>query len=89
MSTVLSLLSPREAQRHYEQGVWRRDTLYALLSRHAAERPEGYALRDARVRLTWRELLSWVDTVAERLHLDGVRRGQRVSVWLPMLCSSI
>jgi acyl-CoA synthetase len=89
LSTVLSLLSPRDAQRYYEQGVWRGDTFYSLLSRHAAERPHEYALRDARVRLTWRELLTWVDTLAERLHLDGVRRGQRVSVWLPSRVESV
>ena len=89
MTTILSLLSPRHAQRYYEQGVWRRDTLYSLLSRHAAERPDGYALRDARLRLTWRELLTWVDTVAERLHLDGVRCGQRLSVWLPSRAESV
>ncbi len=89
MTTILSLLSPREAQRYYEQGAWRRDTFYSLLSRHAVERPADYALRDARVRLTWRELLIWVDAVAERLHLDGVRRGQRVSVWLPSRAESV
>ncbi len=89
LSTVLSLLSPRTAQRYYEQGVWRSDTFYSLLSRHAAERPRDFALRDARVRLTWRELLSWVDTVAERLQLDGVRRGQRVSIWLPSRAESV
>jgi acyl-CoA synthetase len=89
LTTILSLLSPRQAQRYYEQGAWRRDTFYSLLSRHAAERPEDYALRDARVRLSWRELLMWVDAVAERLHLDGVRRGQRVSVWLPSRAESV
>jgi acyl-CoA synthetase len=89
LSTILSLLSPRDARRYYEEGVWRRDTLYALLSRHAAQRPNDYALRDARVRLTWGELLSWVDAVAERLHLDGVCRGQRVSVWLPSRAESV
>jgi acyl-CoA synthetase len=89
LSTVLSLLSPRDARRYYEQGVWRSDTFHSLLSRHAAARPGHYALRDARVRLTWSELVSWVDTVAERLHLDGVRRGQRVSVWLPSRAESV
>jgi acyl-CoA synthetase len=89
LSTVLSLLSPRDAQRYYEQGVWRSDTFYSLLSRHAVERPRDYALRDARVRLTWGELLTWVETLAERLHLDGVRRGQRVSVWLPPRVESV
>ncbi|HTS53959.1 MAG TPA: class I adenylate-forming enzyme family protein [Burkholderiales bacterium] len=89
MTSVLSLLSPRTAQRYYEQGVWRHDTLYSLLARHAAERAEEYALRDAQVRLSWRELLTWVETVAERLDRDGVRRGQRVSVWLPSRAESV
>jgi acyl-CoA synthetase len=89
VTTLLSLLSPRDAQRYYEQGVWRRETFYSLLSHHAADRPHGYALRDARLRLTWSELLTWVDTVAERLHLDGVRPGQRMSVWLPSRAESV
>ena len=83
MNTVLTLLNPQEAARHYASGAWRKDTLYSLLAQHAAERPDAHALRDARVRLTWRALLAWVDAVAQGLHRAGVRRGQRVAVWLP------
>ena len=89
MNTVLTLLSPQEAARHYASGAWRMDTLYSLLERHAAERPQAHALRDARVRLAWRELLDWVDAAAQALHEAGVRRGQRVAVWLPSRAESV
>ena len=89
MNTVLSLLNPQEAARHYGSGAWRKDTFYSLLRKHAAERPQGYALRDARVRLTWKELFAWVDAVAQRLHRAGVRRGERVAVWLPSRAESV
>lgn len=83
MSTLLTLHDPQIARRYYAQGWWREDTLYALLARHAHERPEGYALRDARKRLTWAGLLRWVDAAAARMQAVGLKRGQRVSVWLP------
>jgi len=89
VNTVLTLLSPQEAARHYASGAWRTDTLYSLLERHAAERPQALALRDARVRLAWRELLDWVDAAAQALHEAGVRRGQRVAVWLPSRAESV
>ncbi|MGB8433225.1 MAG: class I adenylate-forming enzyme family protein [Burkholderiales bacterium] len=88
-NTVLTLLNPREAERYYADGVWRKDTLYSLLQSHARERSQAPALRDARVRLTWRELIEWVDAVAERLHNAGVRRGQRIAVWLPSRAESV
>jgi acyl-CoA synthetase len=89
VNTVLTLLNPRDAERHYAEGVWRRDTLYSLLRKHAQERPQASALRDSRVRLAWRELLEWVDTTADHLHRSGVRRGQRVAVWLPSRAESV
>jgi acyl-CoA synthetase len=88
-NTVLTLLSPRDAQRYYAEGVWRQDTLYSLLRRHAQERPHAPALRDSRLRLAWRDLLEWVDATADRLHRSGVRRGQRVAVWLPSRAESV
>jgi len=89
VNTLLTLLGPREAERHYASGAWREDTLYSLLVRHAAEQPKAYALRDARRRLSWRELQDWVDATAQTLHLAGVRRGQRVAVWLPSRAESV
>jgi len=89
VNTILTLLGPQEAERHYASGAWRKDRLYSLLERHAAERPQAYALRDARRRLTWRELQDWVDATAQALHQAGLRRGQRVAVWLPSRAESV
>src|SRR3954465_15990533 len=83
MSTILTLHDPQTAREYYAQGVWRDDTLYSLLREHARVRPDAYALRDSRRRLTWAQLLKWVDALAAELHAAGVKRGQRVSVWLP------
>jgi len=88
-NTILTLLNPRDAERHYASGAWRKDTLYTLLLQHAQARPQAPALRDSRVRLAWSDLLAWVDAVAERLHQAGVRRGQRVAVWLPSRAESV
>jgi len=89
VSTILTLHDPQTARAYYAEGLWRGDTLYSLLRGHAAARPAAFALRDAAERLSWSELLGWVDSVAEDLHLAGVRRGQRVSVWLPSRAESI
>ncbi|HZT51526.1 MAG TPA: class I adenylate-forming enzyme family protein [Stellaceae bacterium] len=83
MSTILTLHDPATARQYYAAGVWQADTLYSLLARHAAVRPGAFALRDGALRLSWARLLRWVDAVAGELHAAGLRRGDRVSVWLP------
>jgi acyl-CoA synthetase len=83
VSTILTLHDPLVAWRYYAEGYWRDDTLYTLLRKHADARPQAYALRDSSRRLAWRDLLKWVDAIAADLHEAGLKRGQRVSVWLP------
>ena len=83
MSTILTLHDPQVARAYYAQGHWREETLYTMLRAHALARPDGYALRDTRARLTWSALAQWVDRIAADLHAAGLKRGQRVSVWLP------
>jgi acyl-CoA synthetase len=83
MSTILSLHDPEIARRFYADGTWRDDTLYGLLAQHAQARPDAFALRDGSRRLRWISLRDWVDAVADEFHAAGVRRGQRVGVWLP------
>ena len=83
MSTILTLHDPQTAREFYAGGVWRDDTLYSLTRDHARTRPQAYALRDSRRRITWAQLAQWVDTLAAELHAAGLKRGQRVSVWLP------
>ena len=82
-NTLLTLHDPAAARRYYQAGLWRDDTFYTLLQRHAAARPEDFALRDGGRRLTWGALLRWADAVAADLHEAGVKRGERVAVWLP------
>ena len=80
---LLTLHNPNQATQYYANGAWTKDTLYSLLVKHAIERPEAFGLRDARHRLSWRHLRRWVDAVAAHLHQVGLRRGDRVAVWLP------
>ncbi len=82
MRPSLTLHHPALAKRYYADGVWQNDTFYGLLRDHAAQRPEGVALRDGRQQLTWRQLQAWVDGVSADLHRRGITAGDRVSMWL-------
>ena len=64
MSRILTLHDPQTAREYYTQGVWRTDTLYSLMREHARVRPNAYALRDSKQRLTWSQLAGWVDALA-------------------------
>jgi acyl-CoA synthetase len=89
MSHLLTLHDPATAREHYLSGVWQTDTLYSLAHRHATERANAYAARDSARRLTWSTLVAWVDAVAADLHEAGLRRGNRVSIWLPNRLESV
>jgi acyl-CoA synthetase len=82
-NTLLTLHDPEAARRYYAEGLWREDTLYTLLAQHAARRPDAFAVRDSRQRLTWAELKAIVDALAADLDEAGLKRGERVAVWLP------
>ena len=82
-NTLLTLHDPAAGRRYYAAGLWRDDTFYTLLQQHAAARPHAPALRDATRRLSWAELLHAVDAVAADLDAAGLKRGERVAVWLP------
>ena len=79
---MLTLQDIERAKSFYQQGYWRDDTLYMLLRGWAERQPDAYALRDTYARLTYREVVEWVDAIAEDLHESGLRPGDRVSVWL-------
>ncbi len=83
MNTILTLQDREQAAAYYASGVWQSDTLYALLQKHAQARPDAWAMRDSVHRLTWAALLQWTDAVAADLEQAGLRKGSRVSVWLP------
>src|ERR1700726_1220151 len=82
-NTLLTLHDPEMAARYYAEGLWRKETLYTLLCDHAARRPHDFALRDGARRLNWGELLRLVDALAADLDAAGLKRGERVAVWLP------
>lgn len=89
MNTVLTLHDPQQARAYYAQGAWQDQTLYMLLQAHAQARPNAWALRDSARRLTWSQLLAWTDAVAANLAEAGLRKGSRVSVWLPSRVESV
>jgi len=89
MSRILTLHDPQTAREYYASGVWRPDTMYTLLVGHARTRAHAYALRDSNRRVTWSQLLAWVDALASELHAAGLKRGQRMSVWLPNRAESV
>ncbi len=82
MKPYLTLHQPANARRYYSELVWREDTFYSLLTRHATERPDAVALQDARRTLTWSELKRWADGVAADLREYGLTGGDRVMIWL-------
>ncbi|QDL38579.1 class I adenylate-forming enzyme family protein [Rhodoferax sediminis] len=89
MSHLLTLHDPARARENYLSGIWQTDTLYSLARRHATERGSAYAVRDSARRLTWSTLVAWVDALAADLHEAGLRRGDRVSIWLPNRLESV
>lgn len=89
MQNILTLHNPQQARENYLSGIWQQDTLYSLAKGHAWARPTACALRDAEIRLTWRELVDWVDSVAQSLHEAGLQSGDRVAVWLPSRVESV
>lgn len=89
MSHLLTLHDPSAARENYLSGIWQTDTLYSLARGHATERGNANAVRDCARRLTWSALVAWVDALAADLHEAGLRRGDRVSIWLPNRLESV
>ena len=81
MRPFLTLHHPAAARRYYAQGSWRDETLYALLAKHAGECGGAFAARDGERRLTWSQMLEWVDRLAASLAEAGIAAGDRVSMW--------
>jgi acyl-CoA synthetase len=78
----LTLHHPAAARDYYAKGLWRPETFYALLARHAAERGSAIAFQDGRCSLSWTELQAWVDGVAADFRARGFAGGDRVSIWM-------
>ena len=86
---MLTLHDPQQAREQYASGAWQQDTMFMLLRAHANKRGSEVALRDASTSLTWNEVLKAVEGVAHSLHLAGLRKGDRVAIWLPSRVESV
>ncbi len=81
MRAYLTLHTPLAAKGYYETGVWRDETFYGLLARHAGRNGDAPALRDGTRRLSWKKVKHWVDGLAADLEARGLVEGDRVSIW--------
>jgi acyl-CoA synthetase len=82
MRPYLTLHDPARAQSYHDAELWGSDTFYALMARHARERPSNPALRDGSRQLTWGELHLHVDAMAADLVAAGLVAGDVVSLWM-------
>jgi len=82
MRPFLTLHDPGQSQSYYEAGLWKQDTFYSLLSRHALRAPYAHALRDGRVQLDWLTLKARVDAMADDFVNRGFSAGDRISIWM-------
>jgi acyl-CoA synthetase len=80
---MFTLLSDTLIKKYEADGFWRHDTIYSLVRGHAERAPESFALRDRFRRINYRELTAAADALAADLVSRSVKRGDRVSVWLP------
>lgn len=72
-----------EAAAARERGWWSDTTLSDRVRSHAHQKPNGLAYVDLAGQVTWAALSESVDRVAAALAGMGVRRGDRVAVWMP------
>jgi acyl-CoA synthetase len=81
--SLLTLLNAPTLAAYTAAGWWGHETIYRLAARNARTSPRAFAVRDRHRRLTYVELVDAVDRLAAHLAGSGVRRGERVAVWLP------
>ncbi|HEX2216099.1 MAG TPA: class I adenylate-forming enzyme family protein [Xanthobacteraceae bacterium] len=82
MRAYLTLHEPKKARAWYAAGLWRDETCYHLLARHARERPADIAAVDGTRQLGWAAFQLWVDALAEDLVAHGLTPGDRVSIFM-------
>ncbi len=83
MTQILSLQSAERLREFHDAGIWHDETIYQLVRNHMRRRPDRFAARDSFRRVTFAQLFASVDALASELQANGVRRGDRVFVWLP------
>ena len=86
---LLTLHDPVTANHYHEQGLWRDEGLYDHAARQARTKPEHYAVRDNRRRLTWRQVEQWSRAIATTLANSGLVAGDRVATALSNRAESV
>lgn len=81
-NTILTLLSRTRLARCYAAGYWQSDTIFSLAQSHALRDPQRVAVRDRGGTASYGELVQRAEALAGDLTRAGVRKGQRVAVWL-------
>ncbi len=81
-NTILTLLSRERLRETYASGHWKDDTIFSLVRRHAERDPDRIAVRDRSGALSYGELVQRAEALSKHLVKSGVRKGQRVAVWL-------
>ncbi|WP_163271773.1 class I adenylate-forming enzyme family protein [Chelativorans alearense] len=82
MKPFLTLHDPATGRAYYEAGLWKDDTFYSLMERHANQRPDAPALRDSRANLDWHTLKARVDAMADHLRAQDIVAGDRIAIWM-------
>jgi acyl-CoA synthetase len=80
--TLLTLQDPGRAREYYRKGLWFAVGFYDLVVNQVRERPNHFAMRDSKKRLTWLEVERWTRAISKRLEEAGLRPGDRVSMAL-------
>jgi acyl-CoA synthetase len=82
-NTLLTTLSRERLHQGYGSGFWQDETIYQIAAARARTSPDAAAIRDFRRRVTIGALVAAADRLSADLRAAGLRRGQRVAVWLP------
>lgn len=83
MTQLLSLQNADRLREYYDAGIWRNETIYQLMRGHLRRDARRIAVRDRYRHLTFAELFAAADALASELLSRGIRRGDRVFLWLP------
>jgi acyl-CoA synthetase len=82
-NTMLTTLSAARLRAFYEAGYWQDKTIYDLVRTHAGQHPDRIAIRERTRAVSYVDLIGAADRLAGAFADAGLRRGQRVAVWLP------
>lgn len=82
---MLSRLTGEVLRRHYASGHWRDLTIHAAAASHVGREggADAVVFREAGGTIGRSALLVAAERLAAALHRSGLRRGDRVAVWLP------